>query len=100
MEKFDDEDPGLNILLFCVFAWFTSTINTDVIQGVEPEWLDDLGLPSRRDPDALPPRNAFELVMNYIYKGTVAMRGGNTLFAVKAAVLTGMVLHVASKALI
>ncbi|KIM88532.1 hypothetical protein PILCRDRAFT_62336 [Piloderma croceum F 1598] len=69
MEKFDDEDP-------------------DVIQGVEPEWLDDLGTPKRRDPDALPPRNVFESMMNHIYKTAVAMRGGNTLFAIKAAVLT------------
>jgi len=28
-------------------------------------------------------------MMNHIYKTTVVMRGGNTLFAIKAAVLTG-----------
>lgn len=69
MEKSDDEDP-------------------DIIQGVKPEWLEDLGLARRRDPDALPPRNTLELIMNHIYKITVAMRGGNTLFAFKAATLT------------
>jgi hypothetical protein len=72
-----------------VFPLFTKTIDADVIQGVEPEWLDDLGMPQRRDPDALPPRNIFELMMNYIYITTVSMRRGNTLFAIKAAVLTG-----------
>lgn len=63
----------------------------DIIQGVQPQWLDDLGMPRRRDPDALPPRNIFEAAMNYIYRGTVALRGGNTLFAIKAAVLTGKI---------
>lgn len=43
----------------------------------------------RRDPDAMPPSNNFEAVMNYLYKGTLALRGGNTLFALKAAALTG-----------
>lgn len=66
-------------------------INADIIQGVKPEWIEDLGLPRRRDPDALPPRNLFESLLSHIYKGTVAMRGGNTLFALKAAVLTGTV---------
>jgi len=78
----------------------TRTINTDIIQGVQPEWVEDLGWPSRRDPDALPPRNSFESIMNYTYKCVIAMRGGNTLFAVKAAVLTGMVLRMVSKTLV
>jgi hypothetical protein len=76
-----------------LFPWFTKPTDTDIIQGVEPEWRDDLGTPKRRDPDALPPRNVLELMMNYIYKTAVAMRGGNTLFAIKAATLTGNTFH-------
>ena len=89
MEKFDDEDPGTKIVGTLSISIFIKVHDTDVIQGVEPEWLDDLGTPRRRDPDALPPRNVFESMMNHLYKTTVAMRGGNTLFAIKAAVLTG-----------
>lgn len=46
-------------------------------------------MPRRRDPDALPPSNLFEALMNIGYNGVLALRGGNTLFAIKAAVLTG-----------
>lgn len=87
-DKFDDEDPGMNIRAELTGLGFMFS-NLDVVPGVAPEWLDDLEMPRRRDPDALPPNNVFEAIMNYTYKGMVAMRGGNTLFAIKAATLTG-----------
>ena len=77
----------------CRLAWFPKAMSIDIIQGVEREWLEDLGVPRRRDPDALPPRSTFETIMNQMHKGTVAMWEGNTLFAIKAATLTGMILH-------
>ena len=90
MEKFDDEDPGINSVFKFAGLHGSLTISIDIIQGAEFEWLEDLNVPKRRDPDALPPGNAFETIMNCLYKCTVAMRGGNTLFAIKAATLTGM----------
>jgi hypothetical protein len=94
MEKFDDEDPGTEYPVTLAALHGSLTVSKDIIQGAEPEWLEDLGVPRRRDPDALPPQNVFETMMNYMYKGAIAMRGGNTLFAIKAATLTGMILHV------
>lgn len=61
----------------------------DIIQGMDPTF-NDLGLAERRDPDALPPRNYFESVMNFLYNLLQAMSRGNVLFALKAAMLTGM----------
>ncbi|KAF8956639.1 hypothetical protein BDZ97DRAFT_1763642 [Flammula alnicola] len=48
----------------------------------------DLGVPHRRDPDALPPRNLFEVVMELIHKFIVALGSGNAIFALKAGMLT------------
>ncbi|KAI0757706.1 hypothetical protein C8Q80DRAFT_1349811 [Daedaleopsis nitida] len=69
MEQGDDEDP-------------------DVIQGIEPEYNDDLGMTSRRDPDALPPSNAFQRAMHWIHDVAYALSRGNALFALKAGLLT------------
>ncbi|GLB35374.1 putative ER transporter, 6TM, N-terminal [Lyophyllum shimeji] len=68
-ERGEDEDP-------------------DKIQGLDPRIEHDLGLPQRRDPDALPPRNIFEQVMGTIYHSLTGLEGGNVLFAMKAGVLT------------
>ncbi|OBZ78595.1 Uncharacterized protein C57A7.05 [Grifola frondosa] len=65
MDRIDDEDP-------------------DVIPGMQPEWNEDLGMTSRRDPDALPPSNLFQLVMYWIYLALMGLMGGNALFAIKA----------------
>ncbi|KAF4566043.1 hypothetical protein EYR36_011457 [Pleurotus pulmonarius] len=70
LEKDDDENP-------------------EMIPGIQPTWSADLGEPMPRDPDALPPRNAFELVMNGLYRLALAMGHGNMVFAIKAAILTG-----------
>ena len=60
----------------------------DTIQGLEPEVLDDLDMPSKRDPDALPPKNVFEWVMSHLYLLVAGIGGGNALYSVKAGVLT------------
>ncbi len=42
----------------------------------------------KRDPDALPPHNVFEWVMNELYMFVRGCGGGNALYAVKAGILT------------
>ncbi|PFH45992.1 hypothetical protein AMATHDRAFT_70774 [Amanita thiersii Skay4041] len=60
----------------------------DLIQGVGPSMeTEDLILPARRDPDALPPRNVLEWAMSLLYFGVASLAGGNVLFACKAGVL-------------
>jgi hypothetical protein len=51
--------------------------------------MDDLGMPRRRDPDALPPHNLFEWVMSHTFRAISALGTGNTLYAIKAGILTG-----------
>lgn len=48
----------------------------------------DLGMPRPRDPDALPPSNPFEWVMNFMYRAFTGIGGGNLIFALKAGLLT------------
>jgi len=64
------------------------TLFLDVIQGMQKEWKEDLDHPKMRDPDALPPKNAFEWVMNALYRGISELVQGNSLYAIKAGVLT------------
>ena len=52
--------------------------------------MGDLGMAERRDPDALPPRNLFESLMNLLHRMLEALSSGNVLFAIKAGVLTSM----------
>ena len=54
---------------------------------------DDLGMPRVRDPDALPPRNVTEWVMTLIHKFIMGLGGGNAIFALKAGLLTGMLIR-------
>lgn len=49
----------------------------------------DLGMAKRRDPDALPPSNAFELLMYWVHDLLGALAAGNSIFALKAGLLTG-----------
>ena len=60
----------------------------DIIQGMQKEWREDLGHARMRDPDALPPKNAFEWIMNALYRGCSELVQGNSLYAIKAGVLT------------
>ncbi|KAG8221785.1 hypothetical protein J3R82DRAFT_2101 [Butyriboletus roseoflavus] len=62
--------------------------NPDVIPGFDLTSPTDLGQAVRRDPDALPPRNAMEKTVNWIYYKTKQIGGGNALFALKAGILT------------
>ncbi|KAI9457690.1 hypothetical protein HD554DRAFT_2141755 [Boletus coccyginus] len=62
--------------------------NPDTIPGLDPTSLTDLGQAVRRDPDALPPGNALEKTMNWMYHVAKEMGGGNVLFALKAGILT------------
>lgn len=64
-----------------------------MIQGMQKEWREDLGHAKMRDPDALPPKNAFEWVMNALYRGCSELVQGNSLYAIKAGVLTSCVHH-------
>lgn len=63
----------------------------DIVQGKEGPCVD-LGVAQRRDPDALPPGNAFEAIMNLLYHAFQAMSHGNQLFAIKAGILTSLLL--------
>jgi hypothetical protein len=55
----------------------------------EPEFEHtDLGLPGRRDPDSLPPRNMFEWFFYQISRLVIGLGGGNSIYAWKAGVLT------------
>lgn len=47
----------------------------------------------RRDPDALPPGNTFEAIMNILYRAFQGISHGNQLFAIKAGVLTSQYLQ-------
>ncbi|KAF9261178.1 hypothetical protein L218DRAFT_981064 [Marasmius fiardii PR-910] len=60
----------------------------EMIQGLVPAAMEDLGLARRRDPDALPPRTPFEWVVSRLYRFIVSLGGGNALYAVKAGILT------------
>ena len=89
MERADDEDPGESVVK-PETDQYSELYVADVIQGIQPEWNEDLGMTGRRDPDALPPANAFQYVMHWVYDMTIALGRGNVLFALKAGLLTGM----------
>ena len=59
-----------------------------MIPGLDPTSLTDLGQAVGRDPDVLPPQNAMEEAVNWMYHIVKEIGGGNALFALKAAVLT------------
>lgn len=88
-EHNDDEDPGSFPWLACFCFRPANRVVIDLIQGLEPTVMNDLGMPRRRDPDALPPNNIVERALNIIYHGAFSLGGGNMLFAVKAGLLTG-----------
>ncbi|PBK88893.1 hypothetical protein ARMGADRAFT_996733 [Armillaria gallica] len=73
--------------------WNLSDVHDDeedpeTVQGLEPSVLDDLGIARKRDPDRLPPHNAFEWAMNKLYGFVTGMGGGNVLYAIKAGIFT------------
>ena len=88
MDQGDDEDPGMFLLPRDRRRYDTEHYSLDVIQGAD-EWSQDLGMASRRDPDAMPPANAFQWTMHWIHDMIASMTRGNVLFAIKAGYLTG-----------
>ena len=62
----------------------------DIIPGIDPEShrSDDLTQPRRRDPDALPPSNAFEAIGSIFHHSVGALGHGNAIFGFKAGLLT------------
>ena len=60
----------------------------DVIQGVQPDKFSELGMPVKRDPDALPPRNVFEWIMSVLYHACLGLGHGSALYAIKAGLFT------------
>ncbi|KAM6495323.1 Protein of unknown function (DUF2422) domain containing protein [Amanita muscaria] len=78
-----------------IFRWNNRTIsehhekdeedNPDVIHGIE---IDEAMIPERRDPDALPPGNTFELIASYMFYAIASLFAGNVLYAIKAGVFT------------
>lgn len=54
----------------------------------EEEGRPLLNDPQHRDPDALPPGNAFELIGTWIFVGFSGLSRGNVLYGFKAAILT------------
>lgn len=81
--------PHLYIPFFLCSIDVIQGLQHDLEDGDEPATSDDLGLPHRRDPDALPPRNTMEWIMMLIHSFIMGLGGGNALFAIKAGVLTG-----------
>jgi len=65
----------------------------DVIEGAEDydgeERRFGLGMSNKRDPDALPPDNAIEWTMHFIYTFFVSLTGGNVLYGIKAGLFIG-----------
>lgn len=62
--------------------------NPETIPGIALSGATDLGRAVRRDPDALPPRNALEAVAGHLYRMIAGLGGGNALFAIKGGVLS------------
>lgn len=92
VEHDDDENPGQqSACCFRAQLRYSSSILEDIIQGLS-DVIADLGVPRRRDPDALPPRNSLESFMNLLYHGLSSLGCGNVLFALKAATLTGWII--------
>lgn len=60
-----------------------------MIPGIDSTVVRDLGQAVRRDPDALPPRNVVEVIVDRLYRMVASLSYGNALFAIKAGVLTG-----------
>ncbi|KAG7440516.1 uncharacterized protein BT62DRAFT_910398 [Guyanagaster necrorhizus] len=79
--------------IFSWSNWNLSDVHDDeedpeTVQGLEPAIMNDLGIARKRDPDRLPPHNAFEWAINKIYGFVTGLGGGNVLYAIKAGIFT------------
>jgi len=64
------------------------TPNAPDIEAAQPVPDIPHGLPKRRDPDAIPPRNVFESFFQFLYNPIASIGTGNVVFAIKAGLLT------------
>jgi hypothetical protein len=87
LEREDDENPSRSHTSYIGSEWLIHDR-----WGKETHHVD-LGAAQRRDPDALPPRNSFEAVMNTLHHAFRGISGGNQLFAIKAGILTSQHLN-------
>ncbi|KAI5122416.1 hypothetical protein M0805_002966 [Coniferiporia weirii] len=60
----------------------------DIVQGIDPGTQELLGLPTGRDPDALPPSTTLESIGNTFYHAMGALGHGNAVFGFKAGILS------------
>ncbi|KIM37523.1 hypothetical protein M413DRAFT_76838 [Hebeloma cylindrosporum] len=58
------------------------------VEAAQPPPKVQFSIPTPRDPDALPPRNAFESVFESIHSLVSSIGTGNVVFAIKAGLLT------------
>jgi hypothetical protein len=83
----DDEDPSKSCLFTPSNVFFR--FFADFVAGLDKSAEVALGHVSARDPDALPPRNAFGLIRRSIYRSILSLGHGNSVFALKAGVMAG-----------
>ncbi|TDL16038.1 hypothetical protein BD410DRAFT_731828 [Rickenella mellea] len=62
----------------------------DMIPGIDLDVSEELGAARRRDPDALPPRHRLQAIGILMHYFIVGLGRGNTVFAIKAGVLTAL----------
>lgn len=89
MDQAEDEDPGTSHVSCTLQECNAEWPPLDVVQGIDPAWDQDLGMAGRRDPDALPPSNAFQWVMHWTHGWASGVTRGNVLYALKAGLLSG-----------
>ncbi|KAF8896796.1 hypothetical protein CPB84DRAFT_1682022 [Gymnopilus junonius] len=79
----EDYDPDANPRCATTDPRFPSKITGPAFPVEE-----DLGLPQRRDPEHLPPRNVLESVAGIAYLALISLGTGNVLFAIKGGLLS------------
>lgn len=61
----------------------------EVITGSLSDECNDIGMPHRRDPDALPPRGTLDAIGCAVFSAFNALGHGNAIFAFKGGVVAG-----------
>ncbi|KIM37705.1 hypothetical protein M413DRAFT_448230 [Hebeloma cylindrosporum] len=87
-----DDDPdviqGLNMPSHPKRDPSPSSPSPSDIEAGQPIPAVHVSLPGPRDPDALPPRNAFEWLFEFLHYLIISIGTGNVVFAIKAGLLT------------
>jgi len=87
LDELGDDDP--DVIEGLVDGNETSSKDTPTTsKAPSPTPTPDLGLPFRRDPDALPARNRVEWTFAVMYAFVEGLSSGNVLFALKAGVMS------------